>query len=162
MLEVRLANPVLVKETIALALDAVTDPRIIHQFDLLIPTKLDSTTTPPVTKVWGDTVALVAGAATLDLQALVNANLPNVDFDTLKVQVLLVSCPSSNTGVITITPGAANDYDLGGAAMSWAVSPGGMLVYLSDDNAPDVAAADSELDFAGTGTETFNIIMAAG
>ncbi len=160
--EVIIVNPVTVKETIALGLDNVTNPRITHALEMLLPAKLDSTTSPPATIVWSDQVALVAGAKTLDLEALVNDNLPNVDLVGLKIQILLVACPDTNTVAITIVPGAANDYDIGGAAMSWAVGPGGMLIYLSDDNAPDVAAADSELDFAGTGTEVFDILIVAG
>ena len=151
-----------VKETPALGLDQVTDPRIAHKMTIPIPTTLNSTTTPPATKVWSDNVPLVAGAKILDLQALVNANLPNVDFTGLKVQVLMMSCPSANTGAITITSGALNGYDIGGAAMSYALDPGGTLVLLLRDTAPDVAAADSEIDFAGTGTEPFDIILVAG
>ena len=160
--EVIITNPVSVKETVALGLDNVTDPRIIHALPLLIPAKLDGTTTPPATTVWSDQVALSGGAKTLDLEALVNDNLPNVNLVGLKIQCLVMSCPSANTGPITIVPGASNDYDIGGAAMSWAVSPGGMLIYLSEDDAPDVAAANSELDFSGTTTEVFDILIVAG
>ena len=157
-----LIGTIVVTETPALGLDQVTDPQVPHQITLPIPLKLDGTTVPAVTKVWSDNVALSAGAKTLDLQALVNDNLPNVDFTGLKVQVFHMSCPTANTGVITVTPGASNDYDLGGASMSYEVSPGASLVFLFADNAPDVANADSELDFAGTGTETFDIVMVAG
>ena len=160
--EVIITNPVTVKETVALGLDNVTDPRIIHALEILLPAKLTSSTTPPATKVWSDQVALSGGAVTLDLEALVNVNLPNINFVGLKVQVLVMSCPASNSGPITIVPGASNDYDIGGASMSFAVSPGGMLVYLSDDDAPDVASADSELDFSGTSAEVFDILMVAG
>ena len=160
--EVLITNPVSVNETPALGLDQVTNPRITHQMTMPIPFKLNSTTTPPATKVWSDNVALAAGAKTLDLEALVNDNLPNVNFNGLKVQVFMMSCPSANTGPITVTPGASNDYDLGGASMSVAVNPGDTVIFLFLDNAPDVAAADSELDFAGTGTETFDILMVAG
>ncbi len=160
--QVIITNPVTVKETVALGLDNVTDPRVTHALAILLPSKLDGTTTPPATLVWSDQVALSGGAKTLDLEALVNVNLPNVNFVGLKVQILIMSCPSSNSGAITIVPGASNDYDIGGAAMNWAVSPGGMLIYLSDDDAPDVASADSELDFSGTGSEVFDILMVAG
>ena len=161
--EVVIANPVSVKETIALGLDHVTDKQLVHNITLPIPLSLDSTTTPPVTKVWSDTVALSAGAKTLDLQALVNDNLPNVDFTGLKVQVFMMSCPESNANLITLTPGASNGYSLGGSgSMKWVVQPGDALIFYSIDLQPDVASADSELDFAGTGTETFDILMAAG
>ncbi len=160
--EVIITNPVTVKETPALGLDNVTDPRIIHALAMLLPAKLDSSTTPPATIVWSDQVALAAGVATLDLEALANGNLPTIDLVGLKVQILLMSCPATNSVPITIVPGAANDYDIGGAAMNWGVSPGGMLFYLSNETSPDVAAADSELDFAGTGTEVFDILIVAG
>ncbi len=157
-----IANPVSVKETPALGLDHATDPPIVHQITMPIPLSLTGSTTPPVTKVWEDNVALSGGAKTLDLEALVNDNLPNVNFVGLKVQVFQMSCPEVNTGPITVTPGASNDYDLGGASMSVAVNPGDTVIFLFLDNAPDVASADSELDFAGTGSETFDILMVAG
>ncbi len=159
--EVIVSNPVSVKETVALGLDNVTDPRIIHEIGLLLPAKLTSATTPPVTKIWSDNVALAAGAKVLDLEALVNDNLPNVNFVGLKVQLLVFSVPAGNSA-ITITSGASNGYDIGGASSSWAIGPGGQLILLLNETAPDVAGADSEIDFAGTGSETFDILMVAG
>ncbi len=159
--KVIITNPVSVEETVVLGLDHVTDPRTMYEIALLLGSKLTSSSTPPVTKVWSDNVALSGGAKTLDLEALVNVNLPNVNFVGLKVQILVFSNPAGNA-VITMTPGAANDYDLGGAAMSWGLDAGGQLILLLTDTAPDVASADSELDFAGTGSETFDILMVAG
>ena len=160
--QVVLANPVSVKEVLALARDFAADPLTVRKLIPSIPLLLDSTTTPPVTTVWTDNVALSAGAATLDLELLLKDDLPSAIFTGLKVQVLVVSCPQVNTGAITMTPGASNGYDLGGASMSVAVNPGDTLVFFFLDTAPDVAAADSELDFAGTGSETFDILMVAG
>ncbi len=159
--EVIIQSPVSVKETVALGLDNVTDPRIIHEIAPLLAAKLTSSTTPAVTKIWSDNVALTAGAKTLDLEALVNDNLPNVDFVGLKVQLLVLSNPAGNN-IITITSGASNGYDLGGASSSWALGPGEQMILLLNEGSPDVAAADSELDFAGTGSETFDILMVAG
>ena len=160
--DVVLKSPVRVTDTVALGLDQAADPSIVHTITMPIPLTLTSSTTPPVTKVWSDNVALSGGAKTLDLEALVNANLPNINFVGLKVQVLMMSCPSANTGAITITSGASNGYDIGGASMSYALDPGGTLVLFLIDTAPDVAGADSEIDFAGTTTETFDILMVAG
>ncbi len=163
LIEVVIANPpISVKDAPALGLDQVTDPTVVHSITLPIPGVLTSATDPPVTKVWSDEVALVAGAKTLDLQALVNDNLPNVDLSGLKIQVLQISCPETNTGPITIVPGAANDYDLGGSSMSMEIDPGDVMILLRNDTAPDVSGANSELDFSGTGTETFEILIAAG
>ncbi len=159
--EVIISSPVSVKETVALGLDHSTNPRIVHEIAPLLGAKLTGSTTPPVTKVWEDNVALTAGAKTLDLEALVNANLPNVNFVGLKVQILVFSVPAGNSP-ITITSGAVNGYDIGGAASSWAIGAGGQLILLLNETAPDVAAADSEIDFAGTGSETFDILMVAG
>ena len=134
--EVIIQSPVSVKETIALALDNVTDPRIVHEIIPLLAAKLTSSTTPPVTKVWSDSVPLVAGAKTLDLEALVNANLPNVTFLGLKVQILVFENPAGNA-LITISSGAANGYDIGGASSSWGIGAGGQLILLLNETAPD-------------------------
>ena len=154
--------PVTVNETPALGLDQVTDPTILHSITMPVGGTLHATSTPAVSKVWSDRVALVAGAKTLDLQALVNDNLPNVDFTGLKIQVWMLSVPESNSGAITMTVGAANGYDFSGGDGKVTLVPGASMVMTANNNLSDVAAADSELDFAGTGTEVFDILIIAG
>ena len=153
--------PVSVKETVALDRDYSPNPQILHQITLPTPLLLDGTTSPPATKIYADKLALTGGAKTINLRSLANGNLPDFTFLNLKVQVFVFSCPISNTGVITMTPGT-NDYDMGGASMSLACSPGGTIVLLFDDNSPTVVDNDKHLDFAGTGSETFDLLIVAG
>ena len=158
--EVVIKSPVSVKETPALGLDQVTDPRIRdHDADSVQAEQYhDSTGHQGLVGQRGSRGRREVARP----QALVNANLPNVNFNGLKVQVLQMSCPEANTGPIVMTSGASNGYDIGGKLMLVSVSPGNTVIFLFLDNAPDVVGPDSELDFAGTGTETFDILMVAG
>jgi hypothetical protein len=126
---------------------------------------LTASTTVPATKVAGGQVALVAGAKTLDLTALtgLGANGATEDFTGLKVQALFMKNPATNSGSISIAPGASNGYEFNGSDGKLTLSPGqSVLLYLAD-SAPDVADSSADqLDFAGTGTEEFDIVMVAG
>lgn len=159
-----IANPpVSVVETPILALDKVADPQLVHAVTLPIPSVLNGETTPPVSKVYSDRLQLVAGALTLDLQALVPGNLtPDTDFTGLKVQILQFTSPETNLADITITPGAVDGYDIGGAAFSVTLSPGDSVILALNDNAPDVANSDSEIDFAGSLIDDIDILIVAG
>ncbi len=163
VLEVVLASPPLgVREDPDLGLDNVVDPTIVHSIVLPVGASLGPLTTPPVTEVWSDTIPLVAGAFTIDLEALVGSNLPVIDMTGLRVQVFQFSCPEANGNLMQITAGAVDGYDLGGPSMNWRVLPGDTMLLVLNDNAPDVAPTNSQIDIAGTGTDIFEILIAAG
>lgn len=159
-----IANPpVSVVETPILALDKVADPQLVHAITLPIPSVLSGVTTPPVSKVFSDRLQLVAGALTVDLQALVPGNLtPDTDLTGLKVQILQFTAPETNLAPITITPGASDGYEIGGAGMSVTLSPGDSVIFALNDNAPDVANLDAELDFAGSLIDDIDLLIVAG
>jgi len=123
---------------------------------------LSATSTPPFSKHAAFKQALTAGAATIDLTALTGFNGEAVDGSGLKVQVLKLRNPSTNANNITITPGAANGYDLMGAAMSLTLEPGDEVILFGLDTAPDIAAADKDLDLAGTGVQALDVEILMG
>ncbi len=159
-----IANPpISVVETPNLALDKVADPQLVHAITLPIPAVLSGTTSPPIEKVYSDRIQLVAGARTLDLTALVPGNItPDTDFTGLKIQLLQFTSPENNLADITITPGASDGYDLGGAGMSVTLSPGDTIIFALNDNAPDVGPTDKEIDFAGSLIDDIDILIVAG
>jgi hypothetical protein len=126
---------------------------------------LSSTSTPPVTKIAGGQVALVAGAKTLDLCALtgLGANGASVDMTGLKVQALYMENPSTNANTISIAKGASEGYQFSGSDGKLTLSPGQSVLLFGNDATPDVASGSAHnLDFAGTLVQPFNIIIVAG
>ncbi len=155
--------PVTVVETPVLGLDKASDPQLVHAITLPIPSILSGVTTPPATQTFSDRLQLVAGALTLDLQALPQGNIePPIDLLGLKIQILQFTSPETNLADITISPGASDGYELGGSGMSVTLGPGDTILFLFNDNAPDVAAADSEIDFAGSLIDDVDILIVAG
>lgn len=104
-----------VSETIALGLTHAADPTTQHQITEHRAT-LNGTSNPPVTKTYSGTVTLTAGQAPLDLTSLTGPCSETRDFTGLKVQLVKLACPTSNTEGITV---AAKDsttgYNLFGA-----------------------------------------------
>ena len=149
-------------EIIALSLDITDDPTLSRK--TTTSGTMNASSTVPSTKAWGATQNLSAGAATLDLQALLDGNLPNVDFTGLKVQAIKVECPSTNTSGVAIVDGASNGYNIwGDASGSVTVLPGCSVLMFFNDQLDDVAASDSEIDLSSSDTDaTFTMLMVAG
>ncbi len=101
--------------------------------------------------------ALTGDSATIDLRALVGSNSGAIDGNGLKVQALMLKAvradgTTPNGNVITISVGAADGYELAGAAFSLALQPGQSFLWLGADSAPDIATGDQDLDLDGTGS----------
>lgn len=154
-----------VRETLALGLDKADDPSFVHSLDSPGST-LNASSTPPATKVFSDTVALVAGTKTLDLTALAGPASTSIDFTGLKVQIIAFRCPTGNTLPILVQKGAANAYNLLGAdnasAETLEVLPGDGLLLYRHDTLEDVDATHKDIKFTGNGTETIDVILVAG
>ena len=160
--EVKYAIGLDVKETVALALDLVSASPTIAHLSVPSPVTLNASSTPAVTKVYGDTVAHAAGVVTVDLTSLVGAMGSAVDFSGLKVQFAYIFNPVGNT-VLTVDVGVADGYELFGAADGKIYIPaGGTYLAYNADALDDVGATDKDIDFAGAGVETFNIVLVAG
>lgn len=141
----------------ALAANAVVTH---NQFNTSL--SLTSSTTPPVTKHAAFNKALVAGTATIDLTALTGTNGATVDLTGLKIQVFRVKATAANANPISLTEGAANGYALAGALWLVALKAGQEVTIYGNDSTPDVAAADKNIDLAGTGTQSLDIEIIAG
>lgn len=153
-------------EVVALGLDHVEDPEVTHDIGDTSGT-LTGTTSPAATKGWSDKVTLSGGSASLDLTALPFGNLPNVNFNGLRPQLLKVSCPTTNTGGITIEKkDAVTGYNLFGADNTTAekitVLPGQTYGIQLADAGEDVDATHKDLTLTGTGSEVISMCIVAG
>jgi hypothetical protein len=152
-------------ETPALGLDHATDVPFDHDIGTTNGT-LNASSTVPATKAYSDQIALAGGVATIDLTSLGGPISSSVTFDGLKVQLVYITCPSTNTAGITFAVGSSNGYNLFGADNASAerveVMPGGAVLAYHPNNAEDVSATKDTIDVTGTGTEVFNICLVAG
>lgn len=150
----------LVKEVRAQNLDLAANPTVVHKLTTEIEGTLTSSTTIPATKVFSDTIPLVAGAKTLDLTALTSGD-KTEDFTGLKIQLALFV--NLGTNVMSFKAGASNGYNIFGASGVVELKPGGAVLYLGNDVLPDVANGSAdEIDVAGTLVESFEVILVAG
>jgi len=118
---------------------------------------------PPGVHFSVQSLALVAAAATIDLMALLGDLQDTIDGETMKLQALMIIGADSN-GALTISEGAANGYEVFGAANPIVYPALCTLPWLMqfDDTLPDISASDCEIDLAGTGTDVFTIAMILG
>lgn len=155
-----------VTEVVAYGLDNFPDSSSVHSFGADSAT-LNATSTPAVTAVFSDTIALAAGAGTLDLTALAGPSGTTIDMTGLKVQILKVKTPSSNSGSIIIEhKDAATGYNLFGddnnSDESIEVPPDTVLIFIYNEGLADVGAGDKDLTFTGTGTDGMQMMIVAG
>lgn len=124
---------------------------------------LNAASSVPITQVAYFTQALTAGAATIDLTALVGTNNVEIDGTGLKVRAIMFTAASGNANPITIGVGASNGYELAGATWEETLKAGQStgVKYLGS-GAPDIGASDCTLDLAGTGTQSVNVAIALG
>ena len=125
---------------------------------------LTASTTPPVTKQSSGTLALSAGAGTIDLTSLPDLNgvAAAVTFDGLKLATVRFVNPSTNANVMTIAKGASNGHTGLGAAFSIAIQPGAEFQWMGFNNGADVAAGDKTFDVTGTGAQELQYHLTAG
>lgn len=125
---------------------------------------LTAATTPPVTMQAAGTIALVAGAATLDLTSLpdYNGTAGQQDGTGLKVQRAIFHNPPTNANDVTIVQGAANAYGLLGATFSITLAPDQKAQFDLDDASPDVASGAKNIDISGTGSQELDYHIVLG
>lgn len=154
-------------ETLALGLDHGTDTPFEHTLGVHNG-KLTATTTPAATKVFSDNIALSSGSATLDLTSLSGPATTTVDFTGLKVQLIKLTCPLTNTAGITVdAKDASTGYNLFGAdnaatTEKQEVLPGCVASFFMNDKLEDVDSTHKDLTLTGTGTEAINVLLIAG
>lgn len=125
---------------------------------------LTSSTTPPATKYSAGTKALVAGAGTIDLTSLPDANgvAGAVTLTGLKLASVKFRNKSTNANPMTIAKGAANGCTALGSAFSITLQVGEEVTYLGKDLAADISGTDKTFDVTGTGTQTLEFEFVAG
>lgn len=123
---------------------------------------LNSGSTPPATKVATFEKAMIAGAASIDLTALVGTNGGAVSGSGLKLQRYLLVNPIANANPITIVGGASNGYLLFGTAGSVILNPGDFLYGGAKDTLPDIDATHKTIDISGTGTQALQCTLVMG
>jgi hypothetical protein len=142
-----------------------TDPIFIYQLAALGNTQssqltLSATSTPPVTQAWEGVVTCTAGAATLDLTALVTTGLANINATGLKLVAMKIQAVSTNVNPITVKTGVSNGYaDIGTGIPLKTAGNESLTVYRG---ASAVDATHKTIDFVATGTEAVNIILVFG
>lgn len=128
-------------------------------------TTYNSGSDPPGVFASVQLLALVAGAATLDLTALAGGAQDTIDGTGKKLQALYICGAATGTnGKLTISEGAANPYELFGAANPIEYPAANVLAFLFQfgDTLDDVSAGDCEIDLAGVGTDVFTIAIVLG
>lgn len=125
----------------------------------------NGSSSPPGVYYSSQVVALVAGAKTLDLTALLGGLQGVIDATGKKLQVLRIRGEADGTNAaLTISEGAANPYELFGAANP-IVYPAGCTkawTFEFDDKLADVAAGAKNISLAGTGTDSYFIEIILG
>jgi len=154
---------IVVQEEVALGLTDVSDPTITHDIGATRAT-ISGASTVDVTKAWSNTGALAAGVATIDLTALPRSNLPDVTFTALKVKLVKIECPSTNSAGVVVDIGAANPYDLFGDANGQImVLPGQTYGAYLAEQAETCDATHKELDLSSADADAaYSIVLAAG
>ena len=155
-------------EVIALGLDFATDPTVPHKLTEAAAGTLTATTTPPVTKVFSDSVQLSGGVGALDLTALAGPNGTTIDFTGLKVQLVALRCATGNAAGITVdSKDAVTGYNLFGidnaaTAEKIEVLPGDAWGKKSVDTLENVDATHKDITLAGTDSDTIQVLLVAG
>lgn len=156
-----------IDETLGLSLDHADDPEITHDIGADEGT-LNASSTPPATKAWSDQIALSGGSGSLDLTALDRgSDLSDVDLTGLKIQLLKLSAPSTNTAGITVErKDAVTGYNPfgtdNGDADRVTILPGMAVLVRTDDEVEDVGATRKDLTLTGSGTDALDIALVAG
>lgn len=120
---------------------------------------LNAASTPPATQVAEFLLTLTAGAATIDLRALVGTNGAIVDGNGLKVQIIRIKNLGANP--MTFLEGASNGYAIGWGT-GHTVQAGGHFMQFFNDASPDIAAADKTIDVTGTAAQTAEVTIIMG
>jgi hypothetical protein len=159
------------RETLDTNVDGVANPVIQHdKFNK--NEHFNAATTPPGVQIITDTIALVAGAKTLDLTALPKPGGGTYDATGKKLIAWFFGNRAGNTGDIVVVPGAANGYNFNAHATGRVVatkplsandSPGWAAGWNGKStNVQTVAAGDTTIDVSGTGTESFDYVLVFG
>ena len=105
--------------------------------------------------VYADTTS---GTQTIDLTSLTNTLGQSLDLSNQRVVAGKFMSATTNTGTITIEPGASNGYDLFGASFKIILEPGQSYLFVCDTMADEIGATDKTLKFT-CGTDVLDWII---
>lgn len=115
-----------------------------------------------VTLTASQEIALVAGAKTIDLTALIGTNLGAVSLDTKKPIWLLIKNKSTNVGgPMTFAKGASNGYTGLGASFSIQIPIGGSILIDLNTGTTTVSSTVKNIDVSGSGTDVIQLCVLA-
>jgi len=117
--------------------------------------KLGSSSTPPMSLSAHFAQSLVAGAATIDLLALVGVQGGTLATTGKRVQAIKVQNP--NADPLVVTPAASNGYSL-----TFTVPPKGEALITSTSLLPEVETTAHLLALSGVDAETSNWMIVLG
>jgi hypothetical protein len=127
---------------------------------------LNASSSVPATKVASGQLTMTAGAATLDLTALVNTASAGqtVTHTGLKPQIMILRNLSTNANNMTVGKGASNGWSPVAAGTTWSLplAPAQSHMFLLKDLAIDVAAGAKDIDVAGTGSQILEWTIVSG
>ena len=140
------------------------DSKVLNHsaFDRAAVTYDASHTETPVSKGTAHEIAMVEGAATLDLTAIPTLYGDTITLNTLKVKSLLLKNPSTNANAITVGEGASNGYELCGSGWQVTLDPGDEIEIWKPNGGPAVGALAKEIDISGTDTQVLQFSISAG
>ncbi len=126
--------------------------------------KLKGNSVVPVQKVWSDQFNLSSGTYSIDLTGLTDVKGDSLDFTGLKVQLIAVKCPGTNTDTVTVDVGSSNGYEFGGESTSEiTLTAGGVMVYFSPDKLDDVSTTAKTIDLSSSDQDaTVKMLIVAG
>lgn len=120
----------------------------------------NAASTPAATEAASFTLALIAGAATINLTALVDINDRAVDATGKKLLAIYLEPLGANA--MTFVPGASAGYNVFGATSKLVVDPSGFAIVGKGTNAPVVGVGAKNIDVTGTGTQECRVEMLFG
>jgi len=155
-----LTNVFSVTETATDPLVAATDNTVTFSGLNMGPTTLDAGSTPPVTKQASFELAMVDGAATIDLTALPGAFGSVVNGTGLKLVAILVVSKAGNANAIGVAEGASNGYPLG-SEFDLPVAGAREFKYFGAGGGT-IGSSDRILDVTGVGTQVLQVQILMG
>lgn len=148
-----------VAETLASGVDGASNPIINHN-GYNVTGRYTDASTPDVEYCVVKSVALSAGAYTLDLTNMTGTNGAAVNGNAKKIRLLRITVPGTNA--ITVAKGASNGHTGLGSSFSLVIPAGGTVALDLSSNGVAISGTDKTLDFSGTGTDTFKLTLVLG
>ena len=153
-------NRLKVVETSAAALVSTSDATRTYN-GLDTEETFNASSTPDAEDAAFFRITLTAGAATIDLTAMLHqidsALTASKSASGKKVRAWKFKAPATNTGNITITKGASNGYSPVGTTFTKVIAPGGESSDYFVSAAGTVGGSAKNLDVTGTGTEYIDV-----